>query len=49
MNLTEIKPNNHLKAKIYSSRVIQCYNTEKDDDDEWLSLVHSSPPSGWAK
>ena len=37
MNLTEIKPNNHLKAKIYSSRVIQCYNTEKDDDDDFCS------------
>ena len=37
MNLTEIKPNNHLKAKIYSSRVTQCYNTEKDDDDDFCS------------
>ena len=35
LNLTEIKPNNHLKAKIYSSQLMQYSNSDKKNDEDY--------------
>ena len=34
LNLTEIKPNNHLKARIYSSKIIENNNCDKENNED---------------
>ena len=37
LNLTEIKPNNHLKARIYSSKIIECKNSDKENNEDYFT------------